>query len=198
MCLHTTLAPASALGYQYPINQPTGGVCMKHVGVWVVAINMLGAVFATAQPGTVTIKAEKHVVGSRDGANITPGKNIDTKARDLYYTFDVRSMAPQPADLSVEWVILVETMKGRLRTVSDGRETVALKPGETATVETPLFTLREESGPKGKTAKGEIEGIGVRVTDASGVLIGSLYDPATNRRQIEEAFNGNVPQRKNK
>lgn len=169
---------------------------MKRLGVWVVAINMLGAAFASAQPGTVTIKAEKHVAGSRDGANITPGKNIDKRERDLYYAFDVRNTAAQPADLSVQWVILVETMKGRLRTASDGRASVALKPGETTTVETPLFALREESGPKGKTAKGEIEGIGVRVTDANGVLLGSLYEPATRRKQIEEAFNGNVPRRK--
>jgi hypothetical protein len=197
MYRHKTIAPVPRFGYEYPNNQPPGGVSMKRLGVWVVAINMLGAVFASAQPGTVTIKAEKHFAGTRDGADITAGKNIDKLSRDLFYTFDVRSMAPQPADLTAEWVILVKTMKGRLRTVSDGRETLTLQPGETKTVETPMFALREESGPKGKTAKGEIEGIGVRVTDANGVLVGSLFEPATQRQQIEEAFSGNVPKRKN-
>lgn len=169
---------------------------MKQAGVWILAIGLLGGFCAVAQPGAITIKAAKKVAGSRDGGNITGGKNIDLRERDLYYEFAVRSMVPQSSELTVEWVILVETMKGRLRVVSEGNQSITLKPGETSLVETPLFALRSESGPKGSTAKGEIEGCAVRVTDSAGNLVGVLYEPESRRKQLDEAFHGKVRKRK--
>ncbi len=160
---------------------------------WVV----LGTMVAVAQPGSITIKASKKSAGSRDGGNITAGKNIRVSEHDIYYVFDFRSMSATPREnLRVEWVVLVETMKGKLRTASEGSETISLSSGQAATVETPLITLKAESGPKGKTFKGEIEGVGVRVTDAAGSLVGELYEPASNRKLIDDAFNGEIRKRK--
>jgi len=147
--------------------------------------------------GGLTIKATPKAGGARKGGNITAGKNIQKEERDMYYAFDIRSMAPAPqADLRVEWVVLVKTMKGKLRTATEGHEVVSINPGQTRTVESETFILRKEEGPKGRDFEGKVEGVGVRVLDAQGTLMADLYDPPANRKALEEAFSGEVKKRR--
>ena len=173
-----------------------GGVFMKKVKVWVMVALVLCAAQVFAGPGFVSIKATKKTADVREGGNVTMGKNIQLEERDVLYEFDIRSMAAAPQELRVDWIVLVKTIKGKLRTAGQGEETITLKAGETKTVETAAITLREETGPKGNGFKGKIEGIGVRVTDASGALVGELYDPISSQKIVQDAFAGNVKKRK--
>ena len=170
---------------------------MNRSVAWVVLLlGLFGAAQALAGAGYLTIKATKKTADTREGGNVTMGKNIQLEERDVYYELDIRSMAATPQELRVDWVVLVKTIKGRLRTADRGEETITLKTGETKTLETSLITLREEAGPKGNGFKGKIEGVGVRVTDAEGAVVGELYEPATSRKNLEDAFAGEIKRRK--
>lgn len=154
---------------------------------------LLGQVVLGAAPSAVTIKGVKKTEGSRSGDTIGPVRTIERKQDDVYYQFNLMTMSPSiSSNVTVQWVVLVTTQRGRLRLASQGKEAVTLPMARTVSVETPIFTMNESRGPKGHKAESEIFGYGVRVYDASGQLISEAFDPASAQKRLEEAFAGKL------
>lgn len=140
-------------------------------------------------PNSITITAKKMSAGSRDGGTVGPVKSVKRTQEDIYYEFNLRSMEPDVlSPVTVRWVILVSTLKGSLREASKGSAQVSLTPARVEIVETPLFTLREQEGPKGAKFEAEVFGWGVRVMGPDGSLISECIQPEKHRKQVEAAF----------
>lgn len=142
-----------------------------------------------AEAGTVSIKGTKKSEGSRDGGKIVGARKVKVTNHDVYYQFDLRSMAPaEQKDMRVQWVILVNTFKGQIRTASQGAQTVTLLPGKVEEVTTPVFVLHEERSGPGNSRDGDILGYAVRVYDSTGALAGELYEPESERKRLSDEF----------
>lgn len=165
---------------------------MKKIIFGVLSLLVAAEVLAIT-PGLITIKGTKKKESSREGGRVRQGKNVATKQDDLYYVFDLSTLSKDtPPEVTVRWVVLVNTMMGRLRVASQGSEKVALSAAKPTQVETPIFTLNEEKGPRGAKFEAEVAGYAVRVTDAAGNLVGEKFDPESARKRLSDAFDGRV------
>ena len=175
---------------------------MRHL-LHVVMLVFLAASAWAAMPGSILITATKVKEGSREGGHIRSGKNVERKQDDLYYTFEIKSMSPaNPSSVVVKWVVLASTVGGNLRIASQGEEEASLGTGAPTIVETPLFTLAEEKGPRGKKFEADVIGYGVRVLDEQGQVLSEKLDPASESKRLTEALdgpsNGGKKKRKNR
>jgi hypothetical protein len=144
---------------------------------------------SAAAPSAISITAKKKSAGSRSGGNIGQVKNVKRTQDDIYYEFNLRTMSPQtPSPVTVKWVVLVSTVRGALREASKGKETIELVTAKPAVVETPIFTLHEQEGPKGANFEAEIFGVGVRVFGPDGAQLAEYLQPEKHRKQIQSAF----------
>ena len=142
-----------------------------------------------APPSAISITAKKKSAGTRDGGTIGQIKNIKRSQEDVYYQFNLRTMSPQtPSPVTVRWVVLVSTVRGTLREASKGEMSVELVTAKPAEVETPIFTLLEQEGPRGADFEAEIFGVGVRVYAPDGTQLAEYLQPEKHRKQIESAF----------
>ena len=167
---------------------------MSRLMLRIVVVLLLAASAYALTPGAIVIKGTKKKDGSRDGGNITAGKNVAHSQDDIYYQFDLSTMSKDvPSEVKVKWVVLVSTMKGRLRLASQGEKPATLTMGgQPARVETPIFTMNEERGPKGRKFEAEIVGYGVKVLDDKGNVLAEKYDPESAHKRLTDAFDGNL------
>ncbi len=163
---------------------------MRTMFLLAVALLLAPVADVVAQPPSpISITAKKKSAGSREGGAIGVVRNAKLTQEDVYYEFGLRTMSPQtPTPVTVQWVVLVSTVRGGLREASKGKESVELVTARPATVETPLFTLLEREGPKGAGFEAEIFGVGVRVHGPDGAKLAEFMQPEKHRKQIETAF----------
>lgn len=163
---------------------------MKTMLVLVAALFLAPVVDVGAEsPSSISITAKKKSAGSRSGGHIGQVKNVKSTQEDVYYEINLRTLSPQtPSPVTVQWVVLVSTVKGALREASKGKETVELVAAKPSVVETPLFTMQERQGPKGAEFEAEVFGVGVRVFGPDGTKLAEYLQPEKHRKQIESAF----------
>lgn len=161
---------------------------MKYIIAGLLVASSLTRVFAGGPP-SIRISSELTKEGSRSGGHIGQVKNVKRTEEDYHFTFSLTSESPSmPAKAHADWVVLVETLRGDLRTAAQGRTPVELVQGKPFAFDTSRFTLVEKTGPKGRSFDGDVYGYGIRVVDASGAVLAEQVKPEKSRRRVMEAL----------
>ncbi len=108
--------------------------------------------------------------------------------KEIVYVVELRSMIPHAADLTAEWVILVEMAGGRVAPGNSGSKSISLNFGQTLSFETGPVTLlsREWNTMRaGGTVKDDVAGYGIRVVDSGGAVLAEKYEPLSIKSQID-------------
>ncbi len=89
----------------------------------------------------------------------------------------------------VEWVVLLEDMRGATRVGTSGSQQIHSNVGVPVEIVSDPFTLKERTfNGEGNRGNGSVEqsvkGYAVRITDASGQELGSKFQPASIEKDV--------------
>lgn len=154
------------------------------------AMLLLLAFTAAARTETISIAATKRTVGQTSGNEqaMPRGTSRSIEERVVYRFVLQRASAQDFGALTVEWIVCVERMEGRVTPVATGRRIVEIPPAESVTIETdPILLLGREwiDGPNPGTVEDVLAGYGIRVLDPAGAVVAEKYEPATMKTTVD-------------
>lgn len=155
----------------------------------VVTVMFLAGVLA-AGADVVKVNARKVTLQEREGkTQALPRGSTSYTAKDVGYEFTLTRLAPSLGEVAtVEWMVMVEGMAGRLRVGTRGRQETALPLGQEAVVQTGPVRLEERSWQRGGnpgTIESSIVGYALRVLDAQGNVAYEEFKPASVKNDID-------------
>lgn len=99
-----------------------------------------------------------------------------------------RMDATLPDSLTVEWLVVVETVEGRRVPADSGSEEIKLPIGRPVEKITPPVSLmgRTWRGKRGGTVKDNVVGVAVRVRREDGTIVAESYQPRDIEPKVDD------------
>lgn len=140
----------------------------------------------------VRISATKKTEAARHGGQVNlPNASRRVDEDDVFYRFEIQRVALDvPADLRIQYMVVVEGMAGRLRVGATKEEELVLHGMTPVPVDSDPVTLRSIEWNRGRRGgsgenKEKLYGWSVRLTDAKGVVVAEKFQPKDLETQAE-------------
>lgn len=168
------------------------GLALLAAGFGMAILTEAAPTAAPPAPERIRISATKKTEAARRG----PKKNLPNAWRvsedDVFYRFEIQRVALDvPEDLRIQYMVVVEGLRGRLRVGTAKEEELVLSGMTPVPVESDPVTLMSVDWRRGRRggsgdAKEKLYGWSVRVLDAKGVVVAEKFQPKDLETQAEK------------
>lgn len=145
-----------------------------------------------AGPQMVTVKAAKKTIDSKTTNRREGRTQVSKSVREVTYEFTVSSRQPGTlSNLLAKYSIMIETPDGRKEVVVNGKEKFELVQNQPVKFRTKSFKLEEESRrdrSRSSSKETDVYGCGVKITDATGLLVAESYEPGKAESELRTAI----------
>jgi len=161
----------------------------KSAALFLSALMTLALACGATAGDSVRISATKKTARKQTGDTVKiPYGQGHATDKSIYYEFTLKAVTPNVASpLTVEWAVLLERPDGKIDKAASGSKEVALKFGQTVTVESDPVSLRSiewtHGGGKGKVAD-DVYGYVVLLKDPQGIIVAEEFQPASAKKDL--------------
>lgn len=157
-----------------------------------IAFLSLALAFALPAPALekVRITGTKKTIDKRESSSQRlPHGQTQLSEKQVVYAFSLQRMTPDTSEqATASWILMRESMDGRLSEAARGDSVVSLPLGRAVALESAPVTLTEREwsrhGGSG-TVGSSLAGYGLRILDDKGQIIAERYDPASIEKEID-------------
>jgi hypothetical protein len=164
------------------------------LGAAILALGLGGVFRADAQSriqkNAVRLTVSERTIAEEKGVKQqVPRGTLQARTEEVSQVITMQRMdATLPARLTVEWLIVVETVEGRRAPADSGTREIDLPIGRPVEMVTPPVPLsgRTWRGKRGGTVKDNIVGVAVRLRKEDGTIVSESYQPKEIEPKVDD------------
>ncbi|MGA0333034.1 MAG: hypothetical protein ACO3N7_01925 [Kiritimatiellia bacterium] len=165
---------------------------------FLLGVLILSALTLKAQPVAFDISGTLKTVEKNDSQQLKrPLADVDVKEKMRILEITLRRTNPTVSgEVKVEWLVVMQDIRGRLRPATRGEQAVSLAVGIEQKLESAPFSIKEAKidfdnrWNDDKKVEQEVEGYAIILRNPEGEEVGAKFQPKSLEEKVRQAMAG--------